>query len=347
MAKLPKLDHVKYVKAKGKVYAYFNTGAKRDGKVIYAPMPSPDAAGFLDTWVSMKGARTKRTTIAYTVADMARDFESSPAFAILATNSQAIYAKTLRRITALLGKIPVNSLERYHVQAVIDTEMAGPGAYNIFVAVLGTMYKWGRDRNKTDQEPTKGISKLKTASHEPWPATVLEAALASDDETIQLATSLLYFTGQRIGDVLKMRWSDIRKGTIHVIQQKRNKEVWIPLVNELQAVLAATPKRGMTIIADEAGRPVSQTAIRTALQAFTAGQGVKTVPHGLRKNAVNALLEAGCSVAEVASITGQTFQIVEHYARRINQKHMAESAVLKLENRRGTGKPQAKQGSES
>ncbi|GEM_PF-6054522 len=29
MAKLPKLQHVKYVRSKGKLYAYFNTG-KRD-----------------------------------------------------------------------------------------------------------------------------------------------------------------------------------------------------------------------------------------------------------------------------------------------------------------------------
>lgn len=44
--------------------------------------------------------------------------------------------------------------------------------------------------------------------------------------------------------------------------------------------------------------------------------GIKTVPHGLRKNAVNALLEAGCTIAEVSAITGQTHQVVEHYAAK-------------------------------
>lgn len=345
--KLPKLQHVKYVTAKGKVYAYFNTGAKKAGRTIYAPMPDPTTTGFLDTWVAMKGARTKRFTAAYTVTDMAREYENSPQFGGLAKNSQEIYSKTLRRIVQHLGKFPVNTLERQHVQAVLDTEMKGPGAYNIFAAVLRALYKWGADRGKTDREPGKGIAKLKTGQHEAWPVDVLDAALASDDELIRLATSLLCFTGQRIGDVLKMRWSDVRKGKVRVVQQKTGKELNIQLLNELQTVLAETPKRGMTIIADEAGRAISQSHLRNALQAFTRGQGVETVPHGLRKNAVNVFLEAQCSIPEVASITGQSFQMVQHYAQQINQQHMAESAVLKLENRRGTSKPIGKQGADS
>lgn len=338
MAKLPSLDHVKYVRSKGRVYAYFNTGRKVNGKPIYVRMPDPSAVGFFDSYAAMKGARTRRTAIEYTVADMARDYENSRDFERLATNSQALYSKTLRRIVALLGKWPVTTLEATHVQPILDKEMAGPGAHNIFTAVLGVLFKWGRARGKTEQAPTTGIRKLKTSEHEPWPEDVLETALASDDELIRLATSLLYFTGQRIGDVLKMRWSDIRRGTIHVIQDKTGKELWIPLLSELVAVLDQTPKRGMTIIAGADGKPVAQQSLRLALQAFTAKHGRKTVPHGLRKNAVNAFLEAHCSIAEVASITGQTFAMVEHYARRINQMHMAEAAVLKLENRR-RGRP--------
>lgn len=342
MAKLPDLDHVKYVRSKGRLYAYFNTGRKRNGKPIYMRLPDPSAIGFYDSYAAMKGARTKRASVDYTVADMARDYENSPQFRVLARASQDLYSKTLKRITALVGYFPANGLTRPFLQPVLDREMKGPGAYNIFVAVLGALYKWGRDREKTEQEPTKGIGKLKLGEHEPWPDDVLEAALASDDALVRLSVNLLCFTGQRIGDVLKMRWSDIRGGVIHVVQQKTGKELWIPLLSELQAVLDETPKRGMTIIADKSGRPISQGRVRTALQAFTAGQGAKTVPHGLRKNAVNAFLEARSTIPEVAAITGQSYQMVEHYAKRINQKHMAESAVLKLENKRGSGKREAK-----
>lgn len=62
------------------------------------------------------------------------------------------------------------------------------------------------------------------------------------------------------------------------------------------------------------------------------------MPHGLRKNAVNVMLECGCQVAEVSSITGQSFQMVEHYAKRVNRKRLARTAMLKFE--RGTNPAQ-------
>jgi hypothetical protein len=53
--------------------------------------------------------------------------------------------------------------------------------------------------------------------------------------------------------------------------------------------------------------------------------------HGLRKSAFVFLIEAGCSPAEVASITGQTMEMVEHYAKQVNQKKLARAAILKWE----------------
>jgi hypothetical protein len=46
--------------------------------------------------------------------------------------------------------------------------------------------------------------------------------------------------------------------------------------------------------------------------------------HGLRRSAVVLLLEAGCTDAEVAAITGQSRQMIEHYARHVNQKKLAD-----------------------
>ena len=43
------------------------------------------------------------------------------------------------------------------------------------------------------------------------------------------------------------------------------------------------------------------------------------------------LLEAGCSDAETASITGQSRRIVEHYAKQVNQRRLAAAAILKWE----------------
>jgi predicted transcriptional regulator len=55
------------------------------------------------------------------------------------------------------------------------------------------------------------------------------------------------------------------------------------------------------------------------------------VPHGLRKNAVNTLIEAGCTVGEVSAITGQTLAMVEHYAKQRNNLKLAKRAMGKWE----------------
>jgi hypothetical protein len=45
-------------------------------------------------------------------------------------------------------------------------------------------------------------------------------------------------------------------------------------------------------------------------------------------------IEAGCTEAEVAAVTGQSMQMVAHYAKQVNQKKLAKAAVLKWEQSR-------------
>jgi hypothetical protein len=54
----------------------------------------------------------------------------------------------------------------------------------------------------------------------------------------------------------------------------------------------------------------------------------------LRKNAVNALLEAGCSAAEVSAITGQSLEMVEHHPEK-RQKLFGGSAIRRGETKAG------------
>lgn len=342
MAKLPKLEHVKYVKAKGQLYAYFNTGAKKDGRPIYARLPHPGTIGFFDSYAALKAARTKRAQPAYTISKMADDYEASREFGDKAKNTRYVYRLTLDKIRLHLGDFPVNDLLREDLADVLEHKVKGAGAHNLFIAVLGTLYRFGRRAGKTELEPTKNIVKLDTGEHMAWPEALVEMGLQSDHDRTRLAIHLLYFTGQRIGDVMKMRWSDIRGARIYVTQQKTGKSLKIPLMEELRTELERTPKRGITILTGPHGKPLGDQTIRVDLKAFGKKHGYEVVPHGLRKNAVISMLEAGCTVAETASITGQTFDIVEQYARQVDQDRLGSSAIVKFENKRGSGKRNGK-----
>lgn len=337
MAKLPKLKFVKFTRVKGKIYAYFNTGKKVDGKLVFAPLPPFSSAGFFDSYGAMMGARTKRETRAGTIADLVQAYQKSPQFESKSPATRAIYASTMRRVVELFGEFPVDDLQLADITDALENDITSNGSRNIFVAVVGVLYAYARIKGLCDRNPAKGIGPFEMGTHEPWPAELLDAALQADDATIRLAVHLLYYTGQRIGDVLVMRWDDIRDGAVFVVPQKTKKKkpiaLRIPLHSALEAELAQTRKGGLTILADDIGKPITQDRMRRALQTFAKDRGFHAVPHGLRKNAVNTLLEKGCTVAEVASITGQSFQMVEHYARRVDQHRLGDAAILKMETR--------------
>jgi len=76
-------------------------------------------------------------------------------------------------------------------------------------------------------------------------------------------------------------------------------------------------------------RPIRQeelAAIREAGLVF----------HGLRKSAAVKLAEAGCTDAEIAAITGQTRQMVEHYTKGVDQRRLTVEAMRKWESREGS-----------
>lgn len=335
--KFPPLEHVKYVLARGRWYAYFNTGRiKENGKPVYVRMPHPSEPGFFDSYGSFKAGRTRRARAAYSVGDLLDEYQRSAEFAANAVNTQTNYLISIAKIRKFLGHFAVDNLTDEAVQMPLDTQSWGASTQNLFVAVLRNAYKWGRSsrRNKTKLDPMRDFGRLKTGEHAPWPAHILNQALVAKDAQIRLAVHLLYYTGQRIGDVCKMRWSDFQDdGTLYVCQQKTSKEVWLPIHSALQGQIDKTPKRGITILCNDIGKPMMQETLRKQLQAMTLALGLKTVPHGLRKNAVNALLEVGCSVAEVASITGQTLQTVEHYAAKVNRRKLGQAAILKWDKR--------------
>lgn len=340
MPKAAEIPYVKHVRAKGRDYYYYDTGERKpNGAKLYKRLPDIKAPDFGDKLAAHNAWRTKRATVkpaGLTVNDLVRFYRNSPDFARLADSTQRVYLITLRKIEAEMGEAPVDDITPKDVATFIGDMGNAPGAINMALSVMSALYKWGRLKHHVERttDPIGDHKAVPTGSHEPWPEGVLNAALESDEARVKLAAHLLYYTAQRIGDVCQMTWNDVRDGTVTVTQDKTDKTLTIRLHQKLRDLLAQTPKRGITILTTEHDHPVSPKTIREELKAFAAGYGAKIVPHGLRKNAVIALLEAGCTIAETASVSGQSFQMVEYYAKLRDQKLLSSAAVIKWENRK-------------
>lgn len=58
----------------------------------------------------------------------------------------------------------------------------------------------------------------------------------------------------------------------------------------------------------------------------------KPVFHGLRKNAINTLLKAGCTEAETGSVVEMSEQMVRHYSKDVNKRLLILNAMKKVED---------------
>jgi integrase len=324
------LPHVKTVIRRGREYHYFNTGQRVNGKPVRLRLPSKDDPNFGRAYAAAKASRTKRANAPniMTVPQLIRMYERGP-LARKTLSTQKTYGVYLRQIEDLFEGVPAVSVEERDIYKMMDSKADTPKAAQMIFILARMVFKWAKKRRYVTVDPTADVEPdaYEGGEHEPWPEHLIDLAL--QDEVNKLPVALMYYTAQRIGDCCEMRWPDIRDGVIHIVQQKTGKALEIPVHAELQAILDAAPKHGLTILADAKGHKGKHSTIRTRIQRFAAKHGFKVVPHGLRKNAVNALLEAECSTAETSAISGQSLRLVEFYAKKRNTGRLAGAAILK------------------
>lgn len=333
------LAYVKEVRAKGRLYAYFDTGQKTAaGRPVYARLPAKGSPQFGAAYAAMLAGRARREAIPgeITVPMLCDMYEASKKFTSLAASSQKTYRIYLDQFRDEFRPAPAGQLERRDIQVIIDKRAGKPGAANLLLAVIRSLYRWARGRGHVANDPCKDIEFFELGEHAPWPEPLLAAALASDDAFVRRATHVLYYTALRIGDAAILSRSHIWGGRINITAEKNDAELSFPIHRELRAELDKGVGETGFLIRSPDGGGMSEQQIRRRLQAFASSKGYKIVPHGLRKNAVISLLEAGCTLAQTATISGQTLQVVEYYARLRDKKKMASAAILAWEQADGT-----------
>lgn len=272
------------------------------------------------------------------VARLIEAWQASPQWSEMSKRTRQEWARLCRIILDAWADVSVSAIEPKHVLVLQDSLAARPATANNLIRCLSSAMGWSVPRGWRLDNPCREVKLLKTGDgYAPWPWEVIEASKADLPPYLWNAVALALYTGQRISDVLRMRWSAINvSGLMAVKQGKTGKELMIPLHRDLKAVLDNVERRAVTILTTLNGTPWTENGFQATWRkhkpVIVREHGL--VFHGLRKSAVVTLLECGCTDAEVAAITGQSRQMVEHYARKVNQEHLARSAILRWETGR-------------
>ena len=201
-------------------------------------------------------------------------FESE-AFKKLKPRTKADYRKYISHIRTIWGKKDPAKIEPHHIYELHRANADKWRQANYLVQVMVVLMNHARLTGFIKKEhgnPAKGIPLFKQESDgwEPWPDDVRAEFEAVATPRARLVYELCIGTGQRIGDILKIRWGHIKDGAYDFTQGKTDKPMWIPLTDRLKEYLGTVEKKGLTVITDSAGRPVQYRTVAEEMRKVTA-----------------------------------------------------------------------------
>jgi integrase len=284
-----------------------------------------------------KAERSAKGSFGGLIADYYRSVE----YANLKPSSKQLYRYALEPLREQHGHQPLRTMSRENLVGIIERIGAkAPGMANLTRAVLQKMLKVALDRGQIGTNPlAQKVTPYKAGSHHTW----TDAELAQFEAKWPLGTrqrlayALLFYTGQRSGDVVRMRRADISGGAIRVVQEKTGVELSIQVHPDLADAIKAGPTKGLNLIGDASGRPIKRPALshlmRQAIRA--AGLPARCVPHGLRKATLRTMAEHGASAKQLAAVSGhKTTKELDRYTAAADQPTLAGAGIASLPTRR-------------
>jgi integrase len=252
----------------------------------------------------------------------------------LAPTSQAVRKTVLEAFRREHGDKQIAAMPTKFLRALLDA--MEPTAAKNWLAAIRALITHAIKSDLIENDPTLGI-KLRRMTGDRF-HTWTEEQIAQFEAAHpigsreRLAFALGLHTGQRRGDVVAMGRQHIRNGLLHVTQRKTGKVLAIPIHPDLQTILATVPATQMTFVMTLRGKPFDPHAFTAWFVKACGAAGLPSICtfHGLRKAACRRLAEAGCTVHEIAAISGHaTLKEVERYTKAADQQRLAQAAMAR------------------
>lgn len=195
------------------------------------------------------------------IARLIDDYRHSPQFKNLSPTTQKGYSNGIKKILATFGEMKIKTLNDIRIRRYaikwrnqIASASASDQALKVFKVVIDYAYETGElefNHLKDIKRRHQRADKSKNIYTDEDIKNILKFAQRPLKEKFLLGL----FTGQRISDILRMKWSDIQNGTIHIKQQKTKKEVYVPITPELQKLLDSFKRTSEYLIPRLDGKP--------------------------------------------------------------------------------------------
>lgn len=342
--RLKGINRVRKRLASGETRTYYYAwkgGPRVDGK-----FGSPE---FHASYCSLT-ARQSRTPSDQLIS-VIEEYRSSSEFAGLAPRTRKDYDKLLLKIEAEFGDFPLAGLEdrrtrgeflAWRDRLALKSRRQADYTY----AVLARVMSWGHNRGMVAINPCERAGRVYRALrvHNVWQDNDEQAFFLAAPSHLHLALKLALWTGQRQGDLLSLTWAAYDGTYIRLKQSKGGSVIQIPVGRALAHELdgqrakleaASGAVENGTILRTSTGTQWTEGGFRASWRKACAAAGIKGLTfHDLRGTSITRLAQAGCTVPEIATISGHSLRDVgaildSHYLYR--DPELARRAIRKLE----------------
>ena len=284
-------------------------------------------------WEILTGKRAEAKT---SWKALVSSYRRSDRWTGLKPRTRADYERVLAYVEEKIGARDVRRLTRRDVIKAMEANDHRVRFANYIPAVLSVLLEHAIDIGWTADNPAKGVRKMKTPEdrkqeHVPWPDDAVACFRAKASPLARLIFEIGVGSVQRPGDWPKFRWSDYRDGALQIVQGKTGAALWLPCTPELQTVLDAAPRLGLTILTLQDGRPLPYRRMAQIMRDERKRLGLERYDlHALRYRGVMELAWAGCDDDEIASYSGHASKdMIRKYAGIARQRMRASQAAEK------------------
>lgn len=261
------------------------------------------------------------------------DYRASERWAKLSQSSKVSYGVYLRKLEGEIPNLHMKDFDRAVAKTFLG-KIDGIASRNLARAVVHLLYEHAIEEEVIDRNPIIKLklprSKARDQYVRPaqWEALVETAKAKKAPRWFIPMMALMLYTAQRVRDALMLQWP--KDGEIKVRQKKTRAIVAMPVHRDLAALIDPLPRLGVTILRTEQNRHITYARANEIWNEIKDKAGLAHLQlRDFRRTAVVMMAEAGCTVPQIASITGHTIasvhRIMETYW--VATKPQAEAAI--------------------
>lgn len=266
-------------------YFYYDTGDKE--------MPlGKDYVAAVRRWAELQGGNAPAVAVqAIAFREVAELYLASPKFKGKAPRTQRDNLNELKHLYRFFDDppAPLDSIEPFHIAKYRDWRESTHSTQEI--ALFSSIWAWAREQGYTAlPNPTTGVERNRGPGRDVFIDDALfQRVYDKADQPTRDAMDLAHLAGQRPGDCLRMRDQDIRDGVLYVTQGKTGAKLRVRVIGKLAEVIsrimarkASLKVRSFALVINEAGQPLTASALDGRFGKARQAAGVSTVDFQFR-----------------------------------------------------------------